>query len=190
MNQKPVLRCPWRLRLSGKRKCRFAGRSEFALPLTWRGHWLLLTWRACRGYHVAAWWKSRPATFAVLSAKVRWECPEMKKRSVKASAENVRHLAAVETTVFAGLLPLVEHCCIRQYDDGDPREPGWVQIRTTGAAWTVTVKDPDTCTSFQTVAETIDKALETAALLLSCDEAPWERDVWLEQSKARSSRKK
>lgn len=114
----------------------------------------------------------------------------MKKRAAKTEGADVRHVAALETNILRDLLPLVEHCAVKKYDDGDPREPGWIQVRTQGAAWSVTVKDPDTCTSFQAVADTLDKALETAALLLSCDDAPWERDIWLEQSKARSGRKK
>jgi len=103
----------------------------------------------------------------------------MKKKNVAKSVDGVKHLAPVETEIFKGLFPLVEHCCLRQYEDGDPREPGYLTIRTQGAAWSVQVKDADACVSFSAVAETLDKALETAALLLSCDEAPWELDKWL-----------
>jgi len=103
----------------------------------------------------------------------------MKKRSAKVGTEGVKHLAALESTIFSGLLPLVEHCAVRQYDDGDSRETGWLTIKTSGAAWIVQVKDPDGACSFSAVADTLDKALETAALLLSCDEAPWEPDRFL-----------
>lgn len=103
----------------------------------------------------------------------------MKKKSAKVGAEAGKHLAAVESTIFQGLMPLVEHCAIRQYDDGDPRDPGWLTVKTQGAAWVIQVKDPDSGCSFAAVADTLDKALETAALLLSCDEAPWEPDRFL-----------
>lgn len=106
----------------------------------------------------------------------------MKKKLGKLQAADVKHLAALESDIFKGLLPLIEHCCVRQYDDGDPREPGWFTVKTQGAAWVIQVKDPDSCCSFTSVAETLDKALETAALLLSCDEAPWELDRFLSQN--------
>jgi hypothetical protein len=112
----------------------------------------------------------------------------MKKRSVKVGTEGVKHLAAMESTILSGLLPLVEHCAVRQYEDGDAREPGWITIKTQGAAWCVQVKDPDGACSFTAVAETLDKALETAALLLSCDEAPWEPDRFLSDQKARKKK--
>jgi len=118
-----------------------------------------------------------------------WGYPSMKKRTSKGPAETVRHLAAMETSLLAGLMPLVEHCAIRQYDDGDSRETGWLTIKTQGSAWCVQVKDPDSCTSFTAVAESLDKALETAALLLSCDDAPWEQDKWLADAAPRRKKK-
>ena len=113
----------------------------------------------------------------------------MKKKNVKADASGGKHLAAMESNIFAGLVPLIEHCALRQYEDGDPRETGWITIKTQGAAWSVQVKDPDACVSFTAVADTLDKALETAALLLSCDEAPWEPDTWLQASAAKKKKK-
>jgi len=119
----------------------------------------------------------------------RWSYPSMKKRAAQTAPNDMRHLAAVESTIFSGLVPLIEHMAVKKYDDGDAREPGWITIKTTGAAWVVQVKDPDTSTSFSAVADTLDKALETAALLLSCDEAPWEADKWLADSAARRKKK-
>lgn len=109
----------------------------------------------------------------------------MKKKSAKTEVAGVSHLAPVESEYLAELMPLVEHCCIRQYDDGSPREPGWVTIKTQGAGWVVQVKDPDACVSFSAVAQTLDQAMQTAALLLACDDAPWEPDAFLSASKAR-----
>lgn len=112
----------------------------------------------------------------------------MKKKNVKAGAEAGKHLAPMETNYLGALLPLVEHCALRQYEDGDPREPGYFTVRTSGSAWQIQVKDPDACVSFTTTADTLDKALETAVLLLSCDEAPWEHDRWLEDAKKRKKK--
>lgn len=114
----------------------------------------------------------------------------MKKRVSKAVLGDANHLAPMESNVFTELLPLVEHMAVRKYDDGDPREPGWITIKVQGAAWIVQVKDPDSCTSFNAVGETLDKALSTAALMLACDEAPWEEDRFLKDAKARRSKQK
>lgn len=113
----------------------------------------------------------------------------MKKKTSKTATEGGNHLAAVETQIFHDLMALVEHCTTRKYDDGDPRETGWLTIKTQGAAWCVQVKDPDSACSFTAVADTLDKALETAQLLLSCDEAPWETDQWLAAAKAKKNKK-
>lgn len=116
---------------------------------------------------------------------VSFGVPSMKRKLAKgAVGGDAKHLAAMETQRFTDLMPLVEHCAMRQYDDGEPRETGWVTIKTIGAAWCVQVKDPDACVSFTSIADTLDKALETAALLLACDEAPWEQDRFLTQQKA------
>lgn len=114
-----------------------------------------------------------------------YERPDVKKRtSTVSGVDSPRHRAAVETTLLSTIMPLVEHMCITRYDDGDPREPGWVTIKTMGAAWVVQIKDPDSGTSFQSIGDTLDKALETAALLLSCDEAPWANDPFLKRKAA------
>lgn len=113
----------------------------------------------------------------------------MKKRIAKSVLGDAKHLAPVESEILSSLMPLIEHCAVRKYDDGDPREPGWFTVKTQGAAWIVQVKDPDGCCSFQAVGETLDKALQTASLLLSCDDAPWEPDSFLAASAARRKRK-
>lgn len=174
-----VLVCPPVLRHSGKRPARWLPRAPRDYVLRWRHVELLLTWRPFVGIRVAAW--RRRAGFQPWNADTAtWTGrPEMKRRTAKSGPSAEKHLAALECKAFTDLFPLVEHCAIRQYDDGEPREPGWITIGTSGAAWSVTVKDPDACVSFRTVADTLDKALETAALLLSCDEAPWEHDRFL-----------
>jgi len=117
-----------------------------------------------------------------------WEFPSMQ-RPRTSTATDAKHLAALESEVFSDLMPLVEHMAVRQYEDNSARETGWVTIKTSGAAWIVQVKDPESCCSFAAVGDSLDKALGTAALLLSCDEAPWEHDPWLAQAKAKKSKK-
>jgi len=119
----------------------------------------------------------------------QWKVPSMKKKQSKPGEEAGNHLAAMETTLFNDLMALLEHCATRRYDDGDARETGWFTIKTQGAAWVCTVKDPDTGCSFSTVGDTVDKALSSAALLLACEEAPWELDRWLQDSKQQKKKK-
>lgn len=114
---------------------------------------------------------------------VRMGGKPVKKKNAAKPESLARHVAPVETNLFAGIMPLVEHMAVTKYDDNDSREPGWLTIRTQGSAWAVVVKDPDSGNSFTSVAETLDKALETAALLLSCDEAPWAPDAYLKRTK-------
>ena len=118
----------------------------------------------------------------------RWEYPSMKKVKREDRAA-VKNLAAVETELFRELLPLVEHCCCLQYEDGSARQPGWLMMRTSGAAWQLVVKDPDSCSSFTVVDKSIDGALMSAALLLGCEEAPWEHDAYLASAQARTRKK-
>jgi len=112
---------------------------------------------------------------------VRWRLPNMKKKSVAAAGGGERHLAAMETALFAQMMPLVEHCAIVRYDDNDPRLNGWIRMGCLGAAWTLDVKDPDTEMSFRLVDASLDKVWEQAALLLACDEAPFSTDPYLKR---------
>lgn len=115
----------------------------------------------------------------------------MKKRTTptgNASGEGVKHLAAVESNVFAKLTSLVAHCCVTRYDDGEPRKPGWFTVKTMGSAWVVQVKEPDTCLQLQATAQSLDDALALADLLLGSEEAPWEPDLFLRSQAARSKK--
>jgi len=113
----------------------------------------------------------------------------MKKRSAAAGSEGEPNLVAMESKVFAAHTSLVEHCSCRMWEDKTPRTPGWITIGTSGSSWTVTVKEPDSACSFRVVAPSIDQALDTAALLLACEEAPWEPDRWLAASQTKGKKK-
>lgn len=153
-----------------------------------RGHRFRLTGSAWVGICVLGRAFNHPTQGWVEPGRYRWSRPKVKKKPQKADAPAVRHLAAMESSRFQDLLPIIEHLAVRQYDDGDPREPGWLTIQTYGAAWQVTVKDPDTALSFRVVAETLDKALESVALLLACDEAPWAPDAFLKRGKGKEKK--
>lgn len=122
-------------------------------------------------------------------ADVVTEYPSMAIKKRESKAKDIKHLAQVESRIFEGLLSLVEHMALMQYEDGTPRLPGWVTIKSQGAAWAVQIKDPDSCCSFTAVGPTLDAACETAALLLACDDAPWEADKWLADAATRAKKK-
>lgn len=181
-----VLLNRWSLHRGRPRRWLPAGKCQF-MVLTARWEYVLTSVQR-RGMCVVERWPRHVRLGAVGKAPLTWEYPDMKKRQPAAGAGGAKHLAALESDLLRDLLPLVEHCAVRQYDDGEAREPGWITIKTQGAAWCVQVKDPDGCCSFTAVAQTLDKALETACLLLACDEAPWEPDAFLSASKARKKK--
>jgi len=128
-------------------------------------------------YRTAMWDEARSPRFQ-RAPDFSWRKPDVKKKTAMGSGDGGRHLAAMETSIFAQLLPLVEHCAMVRYDDDDPRLPGWIRMGVLGAAWTLDVKDPDTQQSFRVVDSSLDKAWEAAALVLACDQAPFAADPY------------
>lgn len=176
--------------LHGKRVCRFLPHGNGSFYLQYLNREFELQFRWHKGICVTAVWKRGERLARPTAPRLKWGWPEMaiKKRQVQTT--DVQHLAAVESALMAQHMALVEHMALRKYDDGSDREPGWITVKVTGAAWVVQVKDPDSCCSFTAVADTIDKAIDTANLLLACDEAPWEHDNWLAKAKAEKNKKK
>lgn len=112
----------------------------------------------------------------------------MKKKSVAAAKgpnNGPVHLAAVETEVLGEFPHIIAHCSVVRYDDGEPRQPGWLVTRTLGASWQIVAKDPDAGAQLSSVGPTHDDALAGLELLLGSDDAPWEVDKWLSQGKAK-----
>lgn len=109
----------------------------------------------------------------------------MKKKKVLGASSECLHQAAMESVVLSALHPLIAHCAVTRYEDGDKRLPGWWTVTTSGVTWKVTVKDPDSAASFAVTAPTLDEALTLACLLLESEEAPWEHDQWLQKGRAR-----
>lgn len=154
-----------------------------------RGYTFRLHWQPFMGICMTAWWEPMKVWLTSTPPKDVWEVPSMKKRAVAAGADGEPNKVPMESIVFKGHLPLVEHCACRRWEDGSPRQPGWITIGTAGGSWTVTVKEPDACASFRVVAPTLDQALDTATLLLACDEAPWEHDRFLQGQQTKQKKK-
>lgn len=179
----------WPWKLHGSRPYRRVRKGRHGYDCKCRGRWFRLTWWSYHGYCVTGHYAkgATPLLGHVPVTVMEWPDMGIKKRENK--AKDLKHLAAVETTIFTDRLSLVEHCALLQYEDGSPRQPGWFTVKTQGAAWVVQVKDPDTLSSFSAVAPTLDQALDTASLLLACDDAPWEADRWLADAASRAKKK-
>ncbi len=164
------------------------GRSEFFLT---NGRYVYgLTAKSRKGICIVAQWVRGDRHFGRAAVMHEWEYPSMAIRKREVAKTDVQHLASMESEHMKDHLALLEHCALRKYEDGSEREVGWYVTKCVGAAWVIQVKDPDSCMSFSAVADTYDKALDTANLLLACDEAPWEHDTWLAKSKMEKQKKK
>jgi len=166
-------------RAAAKRPCRWLPRrgAEFFVRTAHdtRG----LTARPFVGMCLTALWYHARGTRAGRSPDVQWRFPDVKKPNMGKGASDARHLAAMETALFAQHLPVLEHMAVVRYDDGDARQPGWIRLGTLGSAWTMDVKDPQSEMAFRLVDQSVDTLWNTAALLLGCEEAPWVRDPYL-----------
>src|SRR4029453_6761526 len=113
-----------------------------------------------------------------------------RKRQGDQSKAVVPHLAPLESNVFSKFHPIVAHCAVTQYEDNEPRKPGWITFKTMGSSWVIEAKDPDSCSRLVVVQTTLDDALALLSVLLESEEAPWEPDPWLAQQAAKARTKK
>jgi len=110
----------------------------------------------------------------------------MKKITVGSTGgEAGKQVASLASTVWSKHAALVRFCASLAYDDGTPRQPGWIVIKTLGPCWVVELKDPDSGAKLVCVEPVLDDALTSASMLLEAPEAPWEVDPWLSSRKPR-----
>lgn len=170
-------------------------------PRQWlrqEGSWLALKW-GCKVLNVwyEPWWGWSVfdlITFVGTEVRDVIYFPElgamMKRRSVGAAAEGSKHthLAPVESDILSSCPNVIAHCAVTRYDDGTPRQPGWVTVKTMGSAWVLEAKDPDAAARVTATGDSLDNALALLELLLGAEEAPWESDPWLRQRSAKSKK--
>lgn len=115
----------------------------------------------------------------------------MRKRSVPTSAGSegkAIHLAAVETLLLGQYPSIVAHLSVTKWDDGSPRTPGNLLLKTVGSFWSLTAKEPDDCLQLPVIGQSLDDVFTLLELFLSGDEAPWEVDTWAKQRAGRSKK--
>lgn len=141
---------------------------------------------ARRGWGYSLFAFHRPDGGTVLPwGECSWEEMKVKKKKKpEGGASTHTHLAALETVLLGGHHSIVKHCAVTRYDDGDPRQPGWITLKTLGGVWQIEAKDPDTCQFLRVQQPSLDDAITLLALLLDSDEAPWEHDPWAARQKS------
>jgi len=148
------------------------GRSLFFL-LT-REHRWLMSIRPFVGIQRIACWP-RMHLGSLSRAGALWVAEETTVKKVRvADRASVKHLAALESELFRDYMPIVEQLALLQYEDGSPRQGGYLGIWTQGATWHARAQDKDADAYLPCVGRTLDEALATLALMLGAEDAPWE----------------
>lgn len=144
----------------------------------------------CAGWGYSVWaWTSRKGYCCPWEGVHSYDgMRAMKKKKKPDAVVSAKHLAPLESEIFAKHHSIVAHCAVTQYEDGDPRQVGWITVKTFGFTWQVEAKDPDTCQYLRVTQPSLDDALTLLALLLDSEDAPWEHDVWAAQQKAKKKK--
>jgi len=177
----------WDATSAGRRRRGSLGKNWTRFECDWSGRKIELAAR--RGWGYSAWALTRKTgeKVSLWGVSCYQEMEAMRKKVRQDASPAQQHVAALESTLFGKHHSIVAHCAVTRYDDGDPRQPGWISIRTFGSVWQVEAKDPDTCQFLRVTQPTLDDALTMLALLLDATDAPWEPDPW---AKSRSTKKK
>lgn len=180
-----------RRRTRWKKPCRWAPGSWATVRVTRLGKWIYLGYCPRVGYYpIGCCDEGRYSGITnfgtapdVLAMKKRTALPQVPDGTLKA-------LVAMDSVVMSRLPNLLSHCAVVRYDDGTPRMPGMLMLKTLGASWVVVLKDQDAGLQMQCVATSVDDALALADLQAGSDEAPWEVDPWAQKRAQGKSVKK
>jgi len=145
--------------------------------------------RAGWGYSAWAYTSPRKGRVLLWGVETWQEMRTMRRKNQKPTESAQSHLAPMESVLLTKHHSIVAHCAVTKYDDGTPRVPGWITIRTFGTVWQVEAKDPDSLQLIRVQQPSLDDALTMMALLLDSDDAPWETDNWAVQQASRKKKK-
>jgi len=167
------------------RPYRWLGGKDASLVYVRTGYCVVLSYLAGEGLSPWGWLPESHSLCMNLMHRYYTEDQDMKRRATTAdSPEAPAHFADVESVIFAKLHPIVAHLAVARYDDGTARQPGTLMIRTVGASWQVTAKEPDVAAQLVITAPTLDDALAALCLALESDQTPWQPDPWASNKKA------
>lgn len=152
---------------------------------------IILRWNPSYGVRPLGWFWDVPGA-GVWDAESYYTDEDYMKRRMTESSEGVapEHYADVESNVFTSMHSIVAHLAVTRYDDGTARQPGTLLIRTVGASWQVTAKEPDSAAQLVVTAPTIDDALAALSLLLESDQTPWQPDPWAKKMGGTGTKRK
>jgi len=152
--------------------------------------WLLMRWRAHRGYILCALCSAHGPEHEVVE---RWsygdEKMPLKKRLATGELPPIPALS-VETLLFRKCPMLVEFCSATAYEDGSARQPGYFTLRNRTIEYELTVYDPDAGMRITCSAASLDNVFAGMEALLKAPDAPWMVDRYLWERKPKEKKKK
>jgi len=161
-------------RWTGERPCRWLPMGVAEFRLLTADQVLVMRALPFRGVCVVESWSRSHGTIRPLGTAVtRREETNVKKVKL-AERGSVKHLAALESDYLAEVQPVVEALGMLQYEDGSARQPGYLGVWTQGSTWFVRLQDKDADAQMTCEGRTLDEALDTLAVLLGSENAPWE----------------
>lgn len=175
----------WRGRRDRRRGRKLLARDVTTGRLWYRDKKLLLLRRYGVGIHCFRIVTSDVVLSPEMFSGAWKELSAMKRKKQPSAKSDVNHLAPMESEVFGRFLSILAHMADLRYEDGSPRAPGTVLMKTMGAAWVVVCKDPDECLQMTIIQATFDDAVTLTALMLESEDAPWETDPWAAAAKAK-----
>lgn len=164
-----------------------------------RGEKLLWMW--FEGLPILMWWKAhqgyRPLAVARVQVPARddliqWHLPGEEvaiKRRQQLDTPAVLPFLSSETKVLAKCPNLVEFLSATAYEDGLPRQPGYMTIRNRVIEYEITLYDPDAGQRVAVRARLLDQAFAGAEAVLSATDAPWEPDKYLQERMPKKKKK-
>lgn len=158
----------------GRRPRKWAPRGKFRFRLLTADTCIVIDGLPFRGLFASEFrrktWGRSPGDNDLL---VRLRRPSVKRVKITERGRT-RHLAALETEYFHDLFPIVEALAALQYDDGTPRQPGYLGVWVQGSSWVVRLTDKDAEAQLTCEGKSLDEALNLLSLLLGAEDAPWE----------------
>lgn len=162
--------CRWRVR----KPCRWLPMGKCFYRLLTQSTVYVMCSRPFRGVYVSEYWSRDHGTIRPSETLVkRLGDPKVKPVKIRDKAAIIA-LANQDSKYFAEHPHLIDFLSKLQYEDGTPRQAGYLGVWTNGTAWTVRVTDKDADAQMTFDGRTLDEALDTLELHLGSENPPWE----------------
>jgi hypothetical protein len=152
--------------------------------------WIIVHWKPWNGLWVRSAGRYSVSPVAPLFLFPRPETLTMKRRLAVTAASVITPALPSTSTLWPKLPAIREFLHATAYEDGTPRQPGYLTVRNKVTGIEVTLYDPDSGTRLPCRGRTLDEALTLTEQLLGVEEAPWESDRYLMEQIMKLSKKK